>query len=142
MDYSKQIFTMLNIKPDEEFKLQGLSDKNIYSISNALYVHEKNEYQKTNHYVDGMLTPILNGTYTIIKLPKKIIPTKEEQIVIDYAKLCGYKYLAKDYDGAIFAFGKKPYKCQHTWSDNTCNYLKLYSPISFISWEDDEPYEI
>jgi len=43
---------------------------------------------------------------------------------------------------------QRPYKCSdygegsyiyNTWTNDDSDYLKIHAPVSFISWEDDEP---
>lgn len=79
---------------------------------------------------------------------KKPIPTEMEQLAIDYALACGYHWLAKDKDGSVYTYKKKPYKDTsiEAWGDSandyTNNIFEIELPISFLSWEDDEPYYI
>ena len=89
-----------------------------------------------------ILRDILNGTYTIIKTFDK--PTSQEQLAIDYAKACGYKWIAKDGDGIVFAYGDKPNRVDdlELWDYQWEDYMQIKIPISFISWDDKEPYYI
>ena len=75
---------------------------------------------------------------TIKKIKK---PTEDDLAVLKYVKLCGAKYVAKDECGDIFMYFQRPYKYKNyeTWTNNDKDYLLINAPISFISWEDDEP---
>lgn len=142
MNYSKQIFEMLGVEIGEEFKLSnGLR----YCLDKNLNLWYRNPEWAEGRFetADYSIKDILNAAYKIIKLPKKITPTKEEQTAIDYARLCGYKYLAKDKDGRIYAFDNKPHKIveKGEWQ-NGFKCLKIDIPVSFVLWEDAEPYYI
>ena len=59
----------------------------------------------------------------------------------------GYKYIARDKDGEIFAYSRKPTKLEKSWiiiSDP--NAYQNISLVSFIltdvKWEDEKPFEI
>ena len=62
----------------------------------------------------------------------------------------GYKYIARDKDGAIFAFSSKPIRRETVWVVDIPPYpvdkLKDISLVSRIfidiEWEDKEPFEI
>lgn len=143
MNYSKQIFEMLGVELGEEFKLNnGWS----YCLDKDLNLWYRNPDWTEGRFetADYSIKDILNGAYKIIKLQKKIAPTKKEQVAIDYARLCGYKYLAKDKDGGIYAYLSEPYKNKpkEFWSAKTTGTMQIRIPISFLSWEDDEPYYI
>ena len=72
-----------------------------------------------------------------------ILPNKSEQIAINYARECGMKYLAEQKDGRVFAFKEKPVKTDGKWIVNSVlKPIEIYVPISFISFEDEEPYLI
>ena len=133
MDYAKYIFDKLNVKPYEEFKLEG--EDLLYRLDEQLNVEGKFTsigWSRSAHTIQS----ILNGTYSIIKFP-----SKEDQIVIDYAKLCGYKYIAKDKNGDVCMYQEKPIKHYTQWV--AMGGLKpILHPISLVSWEDEEPYYI
>jgi len=134
---------MLGVEPNEEFKLQYKS-KQVgqckYSLTNNLIlnIYYNNIWQLCRK---DKIFEILNGTLQIVQIPKI---TPEDKIVIDYAKLCGYKWLAKDEDKRIFAYKTKPLKGKEIgWSRfNNFDFVYIGYPISFLSWDDDEPYFI
>lgn len=62
-------------------------------------------------------------------------------------KLCelksdGYKYLARDKDGKLYAFRHKPKYGGFFWDDPYPAPALLVSGLSFVSEEDEEPTEI
>lgn len=153
MDYTKQIFEMLGVEPEEEFKLKFVDNdlsyqakiKYKYKLDKNLQIFWFNdiigEWRKD---LDALFLTILNGTVQIVKIPR---PTAEEQLAIDYARVSGYKWLAKNKSDNVYAFKRKPVKL---YSDGYW-YVKelfdnvgmlLHIPISFIHWEDKEPFYI
>ena len=139
---------MLGVKPYEEFKIDNAKDLYTYRITNDLRIEVIETNEKVNKFAPWTLSnfthirPILLGEHKIIKILK---PTKEEQLVIDYAKLCGYKWIAKDADNKCYAYVDKPIWEFNMWkisslSDKTAKDLEYN--LSFLSWEDDEPYYI
>ncbi len=59
----------------------------------------------------------------------------------------GYKYIARDKDGAIFAYSSKPIKLERAWFiipvDGTWQNISFLSPIfTDIEWEDEKPFKI
>lgn len=134
MDYTKYIFDKLKLKPYEEFKLEG--ENILYRLDEQLNIEAKFTgigWRTSAHTIQS----ILNGTYSIIK-----IPSKEDLIVINYAKLCGFKWIAKDKNGLIHMYKDKPVKRNNDEWSAVCTFSKLYYPVSFLSWEDEEPYYI
>ena len=53
-----------------------------------------------------------------------------------------YKWIARDENGLICMYIKKPSKCIYSWGG--CKYMLLPFDhlFQFIKWEDDEPYSI
>ena len=59
----------------------------------------------------------------------------------------GYKYIARDKDGVIFAYSDKPIKREKVWlltsTDGTWQDISSSSPIlTDIKWEDEKPFKI
>lgn len=134
MNYSSQIFKMLGVEPNETFKLKNKTG--LYKISQGLTLMVEDEFGHWNSTED--LQYILIGTWVIIKTL-----TREEQVAVDYARLCGCKWLAKDSRGDIYAYNTKPYKDCGIWNgkrDDNPNYMKIRIPLPFLST--DEPYYI
>lgn len=141
-DRINKIFKLLGLSPDEVFKVEGFFDTN-YKITQDLKVYmnvDRGRWIKSVYTI----ADFLNGNLAICKKP---IPTKEEQIAIDYALACEYHWLAKDKDGRIYAYKGTPIKNDGNgvWDyDNGYSdcMLRIVLPISFLSWEDEVPYYI
>lgn len=143
MDYTKQIFKMLGVEPEERFKLKinGITPKEYYYIDD--YLNVCCIVTENHHETCGFtLNLILAGTVQIIKIPH---PTAEEQLAIDYARACGFNWIAKDEDKKVYAYKGKPIKKHaHSWrnANDPNDYLIIALPLSFIHWEDEEPFYI
>lgn len=153
MDYREQVFEMLGVKPYEEFYVKNSSGKFIRSCSGeghrALYriteklqlqINRNDEFEQSNF----PFYEIILGDIEIVKIPKKIKLTKYEQIAIDYARLCGYKWLVRDKnEDYVKAYTEKPIKNKKCWLwESKGGWMIIRIPISFLSWEDTEPYYI
>ena len=71
--------------------------------------------------------------------------TDEEREVLKEKYSDGYRFVARDGDGEVYAHSSKPVKGGLDWDgegyyDWISDYV--YSDFKFIKWEDDEPYEI
>lgn len=142
IDYSKEIFKLLGISPNEIFKVKSPNEVD-YKINEGLgilFLNEKGNWEGSQL----SLVDFLKGNVTIYKKP---IPAKMEQLAIDYALACGYHWFAKDKNESVYAYKEKPIKSNGngTWDydngDSDCM-LQIVLPISFLSWEDNEPYYI
>lgn len=139
----QKFFKILGIKPYECFNLRG--DSSLYYIDYGLNLHRRtlnDEYKLNKQRSNDIIVDILRGKKTIV-----FIHAKEDQIAIDYALACGYSWIAKDKDGTIYAYKEKPQKIDNygIWGDDNSYrhcMLKIGLPISFLSWDDEEPYYI
>ena len=68
-------------------------------------------------------------------------PTYDEKIILRNLPK-KYKYIARDKNGLIFLYAKKPSKCEYSWGGCKYMLLPLEHLFQFIKWEDDEPYSI
>lgn len=139
IDHTEDVFKLLGLSPNEVFKVKNLSGWD-YKISQGLMVYvnvDKGHWIKSAHTI----ADFLNGNLAICKKP---IPTEAEQLAINYALACGYHWLAKDLGGDIYAYIEKPQKksVAGIWDINGNSMNKIELPISFLSWEDEEPYYI
>lgn len=137
MNYSDKIFEMLGVKPKELFSIRRENGTYYYYINDDLKIYNAVDLPS----ISLEISDILNGKVKINKIVKY---TEEEQLAIDYAKACGAQWIAKDLGGEIWGYSDKPIKQNGFWRDRD-NYEKayqLYLPISFIHWEDEEPYYI
>jgi len=137
MDYKSEVFKMLGIMPNEEFKLnfgkvflkgdakytsQGERDtlRGKHTINEDLEVSYYDKYDNrfntyTKEYSDTVLVHILNGGLVIV-MPVEI--TREDKVIIDYAKLCNCNWLARDKDGALWGYKDKPERRITSWQSS------------------------
>lgn len=54
----------------------------------------------------------------------------------------GFKYIARDHDGDLYAFRAKPEKRTKVWISFDIHRLVNNPELDFIKWEDEEPYNI
>lgn len=139
MNYTEQIFKMLNIEPLEEFKIKDYDL--IYRINSNLVVECRKQNELKWMISSNSIRHFLIDTELIIKLPPK--PTEEDQIVIDYVRLCGYNWIAKDLGnpGHCFAYKEKPVKKNYGWDNQPID----KEPVMFLHYylscvSEDEPY--
>lgn len=81
----------------------------------------------------------------------KLEPTLEDKIMMASFSIRGFSWFAKDKNGRTRAFKEKPRKANdyeeefeefadEEWGEGgACLYTGAYR-ISFLNWEDDEPY--
>lgn len=144
-DITKQIFKYLKIEPEEVFRIKD--NKNYFKLNKDLQLL----YTPTKKYVGKQmwelcgpyltLSNLLNGTVQILKITE---PTDTDIIVINYLKACGCNWMAQDENGEIYGYIEKPIKHANCWDNSINNYfaVSIELPISFLSWEDEEPYYI
>ena len=72
---------------------------------------------------------------------KEAKPTEDEKVILRNVPK-HYKWIARDKNGLICMYIKKPSKCEYSWGG--CKYMLLpfYHLFQFIKWEDEEPYLI
>ena len=162
-DKVKKIFQVLPIQPNKLFRVEvanpeahGSLAKTIsgkaFSINENLNIHSVNDLLLNPFpipYSKELLIELLRNPDFIIK--PIIVPTREDYITLSYFKLAGYKYIAMDEDGAIWAFKHKPKKIGGVWGltnpppSNEQKGLietRCETPISFLTFEDLEPYPL
>lgn len=137
---ARKIFDILGVEPVEEFRIvrDGMLCRFSEDLTLQCKIGERlwDAVENTDTY-----RKIISGETKIIKIPK---PTKEDEIVIAYAKLCGCKYIAKDENGKCKAFETRPEKIDTRWWKSLPNakIIELGYNLSFLSWEDEKPYYI
>lgn len=127
-----QIFKVLGLKPGEEFHIKGCDCTYYFDDKLNLYVCGDLLFEHSTAY------RIIRGKSEIIKIPKF---TKKDKIFLRYVIICGFNYIAKNKNGEIYMFKDKPVKCSDVWRSGVL-YLRLCYDFSFISWDDDEPFNI
>ena len=128
----------------------------------AKYKLTKNGFYNVNKTGDfccpTVFLKLLIGQFKYRKIKQISKPTADEQKVLEALKVLGYNYITRDENGALKAFKEIPIKKTPIW--NTKHYFNgfvkdfwnqdlLSIPLisfglslPFISWEDEEPYEI
>jgi hypothetical protein len=140
-DHSKEVFELLGVSPEEIFRIGNICSAD-YKITQDLKVYINHD---RDYWTKSTLTiaDFLSGRVVICK---KRILTEMEQLAIDYALACDCHWLAKDQDEAIYAYKEKPEKRFAEWSyannHTKGDFIEIGLPISFLSWEDDEPFHI
>lgn len=133
------ILEQLDLELNEEFEINTRkSGWQKYKFNeNGLY--HVNGCRDSNTLTD-LLTAKLEYKHII-----KLVPTKEEQEILDAAKKLGFNWVAKDKNEVIDFYENKPIKCDSYWdfsSENDIASLKSKVDFKFLSWEDDQPYEL
>lgn len=147
MDYGSKILEVLDLKPGEVFSITGKPDF-LYKMDEnlKLYATPKTAEQKWFVCEEASAMDVLKGISTICKIPQHL--TAEDKIVIEYAKLCGYRYLAMDADGEVYMYKDKPVKQSISWNAPIYMHSNKHNPalipytVSFVSWSDSEPVDI
>ena len=162
-DKLQKVFQTLSVQPNKLFRIEIVHPENhgslakairgkAFSIDERLNIHSVNDLLLNPYplsYSKELLIELLINPDFIIK--PIIIPTKEDYVALSYFKLAGYKYIAMDEDGAIWAFKHKPKKIGGVWGltnpppSNEQKGLvqtRCETPISFLTLEDLEPYPL
>lgn len=141
MNYKDKVFQMLGLRPMQEFKLNN--SEMTYRICEDLTVQwaDKNDSDEIFQKALINIKDILNGTRWIVSTGT--LYSAEDIIIIKYALLGGYSWLAMDDDGELYAYKNKPDKTPHGWVDRGCDsWLFLPLTVTFVHPEDEEPYFI
>ena len=102
---------------------------------NFKYIDDLNELDIMEVYKDYTLKELL---WERKEKPK---PTYDEKIILRNLPK-KYKWIARDKNGLIFLFSKKPSKCDYSWIGYNDIAFPYYHLFQFIKWEDEEPYSI
>lgn len=129
---------MLGVEEGEKFKFDGYVD--IYFIKNGyLYFIDIDSTERVCYL---QINDVVGKK--IIKLPKK---KQFSQDTLNFFKCIDkrWRYIAKDKNGTISAFGSKPTKKERCWLNyEGFDCLDVFKDSLFdeIKWEDDEPIYI
>lgn len=127
---------LLGVGEGEEFKVNGKDT--IYFITDNILQY------KINSYHSKVSNLKVNEIIIITKLPKK---KQFSQDTLNFFKCIDkrWRYIAKDKNGTISAFGSKPTKKERCWLNyEGFDCLDVFKDSLFdeILWEDDEPIYI
>ena len=130
---------LFGVEEGEEFKIYGYEA--IYFIQNG-YLYFIGDYGEQKSYLN--INEVVGKN--IIKLPKK---KQFSQETLNFFKCIDkeWEWIAKDFDGEIFIYDKKPNKDRDSWNGKevTGVYINNYinqSIFDQIHWEDEEPIYI
>ena len=128
---------LLGVEEGEEFKIYGYEA--IYFIENG-YLYFIGDYGEQKSYLN--INEVVGKN--IIKLPKK---KQFSQDTLNFFKCIDkrWRYIAKDKNGTISAFGSKPTKKERCWLNyEGFDCLDVFKDSLFdeIKWEDEEPIYI
>lgn len=148
-DRVNKVFEMLGVEANEIFKIREQQNRKVeYYFDDNLELRcilLGDDFKLDSEKSNKMIVNILRGNLTIQTI---IAPTKEEQLAIDYALVCGCHWMAKDREDTIYAYTEKPIKDKKNgrWYPNKRYFsgevFEIGLPLSFLSWEDEEPYYI
>lgn len=138
-----KVFDILGVEPFEEFFIADEEYAGVkYYIDYDLKIYampSDSDFGMEEERSDIIILDILKNKLKIQRIYK---PTKKEQLAIDYARALGCKWIAKDYEGWISGFTEKPHKSIKIWNTKNGKIYPINIPISFIHWNDEEPYYI
>ena len=128
---------LFGVEEGEKFKFDGYVD--IYFIKNG-YLYFIDDYGEQKSYLN--INEVVGKN--IIKLPKK---KQFSQDTLNFFKCIDkrWRYIAKDKNGTISAFGSKPTKKERCWLNyDGFDCLDVFKDSLFdeIKWEDEEPIRI
>ena len=128
---------LFGVEEGEKFKFDGYVD--IYFIKNG-YLYFIGDYGEQKSYLH--INEVVGKN--IIKLPKK---KQFSQDTLNFFKCIDkrWRYIAKDKNGTISAFGSKPTKKERCWLNyEGFDCLDVFKDSLFdkIKWEDEEPIYI
>ena len=129
---------LFGVEEGEEFKFDGYVD--IYFIKNGYLYLIDNDSTEGKSYLN--INEVVGKN--IIKLPKK---KQFSQDTLNFFKCIDkrWRYIAKDKNGTISAFGSKPTKKERCWLNyEGFDCLDVFKDSLFteIKWEDEEPVYI
>lgn len=138
-----KVFDILGVEPFEEFFIADEEYAGVkYYIDYDLKIYampSDSDFGMEEERSDIIILDILKNKLKIQRIYK---PTKKEQLAIDYARALGCKWIAKDNGDLFYAFIEKPHKTTAVWEVENGEYYVINIPISFIHWDDEEPYYI
>ncbi len=134
---------ILGVETNELFKLKTAGGDiplpfKYYIADDGSFLNE-NDFNSPSIGVDT-----INGKFKIVKLPKY---TEEQKEIFKALKVLGFNYIARDkQENALVAHQEKPTKLSncHYWGmndDSRVSELDI-NLFPFITWNDDEPFEI
>lgn len=103
-----------------------------------------NDLTNRNGYRDLDIMKVFNVEQVLWER-KEIKLTDAERAWLTVAKHDGKRYIARDYNGELYAYTERPPRGVASWyltGANTCKKIWSENLFEFITWSDDEPYLI
>lgn len=137
----------VSLEPGVKFNITNLKTGNIMmDSSNLLDSLEHKSKQLFRSLVNYDIMKVYSD-YTMTELlweRKEIKLTEAEKTILGNLR-CNCNYIARDKDGRLYVYDRKPEKRTEMWHGDNPNGLYNLFPnplFSFIKWEDEEPYLI
>lgn len=133
---------IFGVEEGEEFKIDYgyfTPDQSYKIKDNQLYEKEDDDsdYIPDDYYIND-----LRNIKNIIKLPKKKEFTDDELFLFKKVNK-EYEWCARDKNGTLYLYEKKPYKKGDIWYHNISESFNCYNHLfNSILWEDEEPVYI
>ena len=138
---------LFGVEEGEEFKIEyedHISDVKYRIMNNLMEWSEIGTKYEGDYYPTCFSVNEINKVKNITKLPKK---KQFSQDTLNFFKCIDkrWRYIAKDKNGTISAFGSKPTKKERCWLNYEgfdCLDVFKNSLFTEIKWEDEEPIYI
>ena len=132
---NEKIFKIFGVQENEPFMVRTAKGiEGPYCINHDFYIIPLSSRAPSCFTI----IDVLNGKCVI---KKSLFYTAKDKIILEYAKLCGCKYIAKDENGVIFSYRSKPTKGDGVWESDK-GFMRIDADTSLCSWEDEEALEI
>ena len=138
---------MFGVERDTSFGVKGFNDEFRVRFSGCEYLVVSDGKGAYNTVVSGytIYGIVAGAPDNIIHLPPPLTDEQREQLKALYT--LGYRWLAKDKYGSVYAYEAKPYeRSRDKWLCYGDLYLCYTKPTkyleSLVSWSDSEPHDI
>lgn len=129
----QHVFELLGLQCNQMFRIP--EDPDTFRINEELKV----QYLSSRGWQESTVTlaSILESDIEVVNMP-----TDEDLVVLRYAKLIGYRYVAKDASDDCYAYKTMPVRSVCDWIECTSSdkrALDLQFSLGFLTW-DSEPF--
>ena len=133
-----RICEILGVEVGEKFMLNGLLFEFFINDSGRIFFCDAAGKQPSG----DQICDLINGKYRIIRKPN--ITDEEREILKSAKTFIHAEYIARDLDGTLYAFEKKPIRKKEIWNeDGWCiNFPFHNDKFQYIQWSDQEPTKI
>lgn len=152
MNYQARVFNMLGLKANQPFELTYVSQNKRQKISGVYRIKavdltlQECVGKKWEDCTLYNISHILSGKLSVHKIQEVITMSLTEKATLTFLKSQGYNFVVITRSGECVAFEKKPVRFNDSWVNDEIyagsNFITLTTPLTFLSWEDDEPFYI